>query len=371
MHKSKGNAIWFEEAADRMGVDVMRWLFCRHSPVANLNFGWHSGDEIRRGFILTLWNTYSFFVTYANLDRFQPQSTVTEAPALAELDRWILSGLNQLVDDVTADLEEFDSMAATRRIEGFTEELSNWYVRRSRRRFWKSENDADKRAAYETLHNCLVTLSRILAPFLPFLAEEMYQNLVRSHDKAAPESVHLCDWPEPDLSRIDLQLDEETRLVMRVASLAHAARSRAGIKVRQPVGRLVVVGFSSNERRNLEAQSRTLLDELNIKELAFADDASPYIDAQVSLNKATLGPRYGPRLAELQELARRPEALEQLGSLFSPEDDEPVGVAGRVRAARGGRESGGPGPSRLQPCAGNKGCQCPRRRGHQGARSRC
>ena len=335
MHKSKGNAIWFEEAADRMGVDVMRWLFCRHSPVANLNFGWHSGDEVRRGFILTLWNTYSFFVTYANLDRFEPQSTVTEEPALAELDRWILSGLNQLVDDVTADLEEFDSMAATRRIEGFAEGLSNWYVRRSRRRFWKSENDADKRAAYETLHNCLVTLSGILAPFLPFLAEEMYQNLVRSHDKAAPESVHLCDWPKPDLSRIDLQLDEETRLVMRVASLAHAARSRAGIKVRQPVGRLVIVGFSSNERRNLEAQSRTLLDELNIKELAFAVDASPYIDVRVQLNKVTLGPRYGARLAELQELASRPEALEQLGPLFSPENDEQVGWLGEFELHEG------------------------------------
>jgi isoleucyl-tRNA synthetase len=163
----------------------------------------------------------------------------------------------------------------------------------------------------------------------------MYQNLVRSHDKAAPESVHLCDWPKPDLSRIDVQLDEETRLVMRVASLAHSARSRAGIKVRQPVGRLVVVGFSSNERRNLEAQSRTLLDELNIKELAFAGDASPYIDVQVQLNKVTLGPRYGARLAELQELASRPEALEQLESLFSPENDEQVGRLGEFELHEG------------------------------------
>ncbi|MGD0765910.1 MAG: isoleucine--tRNA ligase [Dehalococcoidia bacterium] len=335
MHKSKGNAIWFEEAAERMGVDVMRWLFCRHNPTSNLNFGWHSGDEVRRGFILTLWNTYSFFVTYANLDRFQPQSSVAEAPLLADLDRWILSSLNQLVDDITADLEEFDCMTATRRIEGFTEDLSNWYVRRSRRRFWKSENDSDKTAAYETLHTCLATLSRILAPFLPFLAEEIYQNVVRSHDKAAPQSVHLCDWPEPDLSRIDPQLDEETRLVMRVASLGHSARNRAGIKVRQPVGRLLIVGLSSSERRELESQSRTLLDELNIKELAFTDDASPYIEAQIVPNKATLGPRYGPRLAELEELLKNPGALAQLESLFSAESAEPVGRLGEFELYEG------------------------------------
>jgi isoleucyl-tRNA synthetase len=323
MHKSKGNAIWFDDAAERMGVDVMRWLFSRHNPTTNLNFGWHTGDEIRRGFILTLWNTYSFFVTYANIDRFDPRAAA-EPASQTELDRWILSNLNQLVDGVADSLEAFDAMTATRRIEAFVEDLSNWYVRRSRRRFWKSEDDADKRAAYQTLHHCLVTLSKLLAPFLPFLAEEMYQNLVRSHDAGAPESVHLCDWPQPDRLLIDERLDEETRLLMKVASLARAARNEARIKIRQPLERLIVVGFLANERRTLEDHKAVLLEELNIKDLAFADDASPYIGAQILLNKAALGPKYGSRLAELEELAGRPEAFQQLKSLFTEAEGQPA-----------------------------------------------
>ncbi len=317
MHKSKGNAIWFEEAADRMGVDVMRWLFCRQNPSANLNFGWHNGEEVLRGFILTLWNTYSFFVTYANIDRFE--GGAADGSSRSDLDRWLLSGLNQLISNVTADLEQFDSAAATRHIESFIEDLSNWYVRRSRRRFWKSEDDADKRAAYVTLHTCLVTLSRLLAPFLPFLAEEMYQNLVCSHDAAAPESVHLCDWPVADRALIDERLNEDTRLVMQVASLGRAARNDARIKIRQPLQTMVAVGFPSGEKRVLEDHKPALLEELNIKGLTFADDASTYIEAQVLLNKATLGPKYGSRLAELEKLADKPEAFQQLTSLWTQE----------------------------------------------------
>ena len=302
MHKSKGNAIWFEDAAERMGVDVMRWLFCRHSPTANLNFGWHSGDEVRRGFILTLWNTYSFFVTYANIDRFEPQTKA--GASRSELDRWILSNLNQLVDHVTNDLEEFDSAAATRRVESFAEDLSNWYVRRSRRRFWRSEDDADKRAAYDALYTCLVTLSKLLAPFIPFLAEGMYQNLVRSHDSSAPESVHLCDWPEPDLSLVDPRLDEETRLVMRLVSLGRSARSKAGIKVRQPLDRAYVKVRARSEEeaaRRLESQ---VLDELNVKEVVFVKDEGEFVDFQVRPNAALLGPKYGGALRQIEEALR-------------------------------------------------------------------
>ncbi|MGD0115422.1 MAG: isoleucine--tRNA ligase [Dehalococcoidia bacterium] len=303
MHKSKGNAIWFEDAADRMGVDVMRWLFCRHNPSANLNFGWHSGDEVLRGFILTLWNTYSFFVTYANIDHFEGQAAVESSRS--DLDRWLLSGLNQLIADVTADLEEFDSATATRRIESFVEDLSNWYVRRSRRRFWKSEDDADKRAAYRTLHTCLVTLSRLLAPFLPFLAEEMYQNLVRSHDSAASESVHLCDWPVADRTLIDDRLNDDTRLVMRLVSLGRAARSKAGIKVRQPLPQacMKVANHSEKEAaRRLEGQ---ILDELNVKELVFVEDETEYVEYQVRLNAALLGPKYAGALRQIDEELRK------------------------------------------------------------------
>ena len=299
MHKSKGNAIWFEDAAERMGVDVMRWLFCRHNPTANLNFGWHTGDDVRRGFILTLWNTYSFFVTYANIDRFDP---LAEAQAQrSELDRWILSNLNKLVDAVTADLEEFDSATATRRVESFAEDLSNWYVRRSRRRFWKSEDDADKRAAYDTLYTCLVTLSRLLAPFIPFLAEEMYQNLVRSHDASAPESVHLCRWPGADLSLVDERLDEETRLVMRLVSLGRAARSKAGIKVRQPLARAWIKVRARSEEEAARRLGSQILDELNVKDLVFGVDEGGFVEYQVRPNTALLGPKYGGDLRKVEE----------------------------------------------------------------------
>jgi isoleucyl-tRNA synthetase len=302
MHKSKGNAVWFEDAAERMGVDVMRWLFCRHNPVANLNFGWHSGDEVRRGFILTLWNTYSFFVTYANIDRFTPGAAAVKPRS--ELDRWILSSLNQLVDAVTADLEGFDSATATHRVESFAEDLSNWYVRRSRRRFWKSEDDADKRAAYDTLYTCLFTLSRLLAPFIPFLAEEMYQNLVRSHDDSGPESVHLCDWPEADLSLVDPCLDEETRLVMRLVSLGRAARSKAGIKVRQPLARAYVKVRARPEEQAARRLEGQILDELNVKEMVFVKDEGEFVDFQVRPNAALLGPKYGGALREIEEALR-------------------------------------------------------------------
>ena len=303
MHKSKGNAIWFDEAAERMGVDVMRWLFARHNPTANLNFGWHSGDEIRRGFILTLWNTYSFFVTYANIDRFVPGAATGVRPS-ADLDRWILSGLNQLIDRVTAALEEFDSMTATRHIEAFVEDLSNWYVRRSRRRFWKSEDDTDKRTAYETLYTCLATLSRLLAPFVPFLAEELYQNLVRSHDATAPESVHLCDWPVADMSLVDERLDGEIRLVMRLVGLGRSARSKAGIKVRQPLARAFIKVRARSEQAAVRSLAGQIQEELNVKELTLVDEESEFVSYEARPNPAALGQKYGRELGAIGEALR-------------------------------------------------------------------
>jgi isoleucyl-tRNA synthetase len=206
MHKSKGNAIWFEDAAERMSADVMRWLFLRCNPANNLNFGYGPGDELKRGFLSTLANTYSFFVTYANIDGWTPSvrpeplagqaagaagaGSSSPAPrkergpgaevALTDLDRWAFSELNQLVATCPHALDNYDSMTACRHIEEFVDSLSNWYVRRSRRRFWKAESDADKNAAYETLWACLSTVNRLMAPMVPFLAEDMYQNLERS-----------------------------------------------------------------------------------------------------------------------------------------------------------------------------------------------
>lgn len=310
MHKSKGNAIWFEDAADRMGVDVMRWLFFRHNPAANLNFGWHSGDEVRREFILTLWNTYSFFVTYALIDRFRPGQDGPARPAggaaePSELDRWVLSELNQLVERVTRDLEDFHPAEAARAVQAFVGDLSNWYVRRSRRRFWKSEDDADKRAAYETLYRCLVTLCHLLAPFTPFLAEEMYQNLVRPVDGGAPESVHLSSWPEADPSQVDERLAEDMRLVMRVVSLGRAARSKAGVKIRQPLSTVYVKLRAPAEAKALSRLRALVLDELNVKDLSVVESEEEFLTYEVRPNLSELGPRFGAEVSSIQEALRR------------------------------------------------------------------
>ena len=247
MHKSRGNAIDFGEAADRMGVDAMRWVFLRHNPAQNLNFGFGAADDVRRRFFLTLWNTYSFFVTYANIDEFNPGNETPAAQA-PEMDRWITSELHSLTAGVTQAMDDFDAADAGRRIEEFVEVLSNWYVRRSRRRFWKSENDQDKLSAHHTLYACLVTLAKLLAPLAPFISEQMYQNLVRSAYPDAPESVHLADYPVADQSLIDDRLSQATRLAMKVSSLGRSARSKAGVKVRQPLSRVLVKPGSNEDR---------------------------------------------------------------------------------------------------------------------------
>jgi len=323
MHKSKGNAIWFEDAAERMGSDVMRWMFFKHPPANNLNFGWHGGDEIKRGFLSTLWNTYSFFVTYANIDGWTPGAGNQEPGARnqerPELDRWALSELNQLVADVTACLEEYDSLHACGAIADFVEGLSNWYVRRSRRRFWKpvlskvegSEDDSDKRSAYETLWTCLVTLNKLLAPMMPFLAEDMYQNLVRSNLRSgdlqvarrgaeASESVHLCDWPVADEALIDAELSASVRLVQRLASLGRSARAKANVKVRQPLAKVYVRVQTAAERETVRQLADQLIEELNVKGVDLIEDEAEFFDYQVRPNLPLLGPKYGPRIGQIQ-----------------------------------------------------------------------
>ena len=279
MHKSKGNAIWFEDGAERMGVDAMRWLFARSNPASNLNFGYGAADEVRRRFLIPLWNVYSFFVTYANIDGYNPVTAPRSAPA-SELDRWVTSELHRLIQDVTAALDEYDSSEASRRIEEFVDGLSNWYVRRSRRRFWKSENDADKLSAYTTLYTCLVELIKLMAPTAPFVAEEMYQNLVRSVDQKAPESVHLAAFPVADPSLVDQLLMDATGLAMRVSSMGRAARSKAGLKVRQPLAIVAVRTRMAEEQEYLHLVKPQVLEELNIKDLRVLDDSTLYQQAQ-------------------------------------------------------------------------------------------
>ena len=329
MHKSKGNAIWFDDAAERMGVDVMRWLFLRHNPAHNINYGWATGDEVRRSFVLTLWNTYAFFVTYANIDGWQPadrgEAGGDKQKARSELDRWLLSELHQLIADVTAGLDDYDTMTPARRIEAFVETLSNWYVRRSRRRFWKSEDDADKRSAYETLHECLVTLAKLLAPYTPFLAEELYQNLVRSHDDEAPTSVHLCDWPESDSALIDQALNDAMRLVMRLASLGRSARSKAEIKVRQPLAQLFVKVRVPAEEEALHRLESQLLDELNVRKLVPIHDESDFLRYEVRPNLPVLGPKYGAAVAQIREALAAMDAADVAAAVAGGEGVEAAG----------------------------------------------
>jgi len=288
MSKARGNVVdpWTIISAN--GADALRWYMLTSSPAGNVKrFSPSQVNEVARRFLSTLWNTYSFFVLYANIDRFHPATA--EAPEhSSELDRWITSELNQVIVQVTEEMDNYNPTDAGRRIEEFLERLSNWYVRRSRRRFWKSENDADKLSAYFTLYHCLVTLSKLLAPLTPFIAEEMYQNLVRSVDPEAEESVHLCNFPAADSARIDDRLAADTRLAMKVSSLGRAARSKAGIKVRQPLARVVIKTRSRNEREALERLASQVLEELNVKRMEFVGEESDLID-QPGYSLATEG----------------------------------------------------------------------------------
>lgn len=292
MHKSKGNAIWFEDGAEKMGVDSMRWLYSRHNPAANLNFGFGIADEVRRRFIIPLWNVYSFFVTYANIDGFDPQATAPPVERRPELDRWILSELAELTVDMTASLDTYEVELATRRAEGFVEQLSNWYVRRSRRRFWKSDADKDKQAAYATLYECLVTLTRLIAPIIPFLSEQMYRNLASSAVDGR-ESVHLDSYPVADETRIDQRLSQAVRLAMRLSSLGRAARSKVGVKVRQPMEEALVKLRSSEEEELLEQISSQVCEELNIRRVSVLDDEREVAKIEVKADMSRIGPRFG------------------------------------------------------------------------------
>jgi isoleucyl-tRNA synthetase len=278
MSKSKGNVVDPWEVLDSQGADAMRWyLYTASPPGQERRFSRDLVSEVLRNFTLTLWNTYSFFVTYANLDRWTPNDGKT--PQYSKLDLWLLADLHSLVRDVTHALETYDVLGATRPIEKFIDNLSNWYLRRSRRRFWKSESDDDKYAAYATLFEALVTVSKLLAPTMPFLAEEIYSNLVRSVEPDAPISVHTSDWPSHNEGLINQGLIEEMDLVMKLVSLGHAARNQSGIKVRQPLREVAFTTSNPTEREVVNAYADLLCDELNVKSvrvLSAASEATAY-----------------------------------------------------------------------------------------------
>lgn len=278
MSKSLGNIVEPWSVLEKYGADAFRWyMYTAGPPGEPRRFSVELVGEVVRTFYLTLWNVYSFFVTYANLDGFDPRTPPVPLAERDPLDRWILSEMHALVREVTQGYETYDVPRTTRPIEAFVDGLSNWYLRRSRRRFWKSESDADKLAAYQTLYECLVTLAKLLAPTMPFLSEAMYRNLVVIADPSAPESVHLAFWPAHDEALIDEKLMADMRLAQKLVSLGHAARNSAGIKVRQPLAEAVFVVRYSAEREVVRDLAATIAEELNVKAVRVAESAEAMV----------------------------------------------------------------------------------------------
>ncbi|WP_374687324.1 class I tRNA ligase family protein, partial [Promineifilum sp.] len=296
MHKSWGNAIEFNEAAEQMGADTMRWLYASCKPEQNLLFGFHRGDETRRRFLIPLWNVYSFLVTYANADGWSPDGTamnrLTTSGGAGELDRWIVARLDETTVEVRAALDVYDAERAAAVLELLLDDLSNWYVRRSRRRFWKSEADADKAAAYATLYHVLVEFVTLLAPFIPFTTEVMYQNLVRSVNPDAPASVHHLFYPTADAAALDHRLLDKMRLAINTAAVGRSARGAAG-KLRQPLATAKVFVGSAQERQDLEELADVLAEEINVKRIEIVSEVGELVSYKLLPNNRTLGPKLG------------------------------------------------------------------------------
>lgn len=291
MSKSLGNIVDPWEVIKSGGADAFRWYLYTASPAGNeRRFSVNLVNEVIRAFTLTLWNTYSFFVTYANLDGFKPQGEFAPGNLL---DRWVLSELNVLVREVTAAYEAYDATGATRPIQDFVEKLSTWFLRRSRRRFWKSGSDADKNSAYSTLYTVLVTVSKLIAPAMPFIADEMFGNLVARAAAGAPKSVHLADWPTVNVGLIDEQLNRDMSVAIRIASLGHAARQQANRKVRQPLAEAAFSVGNTVEREAVLRFADLLADELNVKAVRPLNAATEAVSHSIKPLPKQLGQKYG------------------------------------------------------------------------------
>ena len=297
MSKSKGNAISPFEALEKYGADPIRWYFLSNSaPWLPNKFYDKAVLDGQRRFLGTLYNTYAFYVLYADIYQFDPTKHPLEQSALTVMDRWILSRLNHTVGEVDDHMTNYRLPEAARSLQDFVEVLSNWYVRRSRERFWRDELDADSFAAFTTLYTCLSTLSRAAAPMIPFMTEEIYQNVVRTVDTNAPESVHLCTYPAVDESLLDPALEAEMEEVLAVVTLGRAARNGAAIKNRQPLPALYVKGG----RPLTEEFKRIVMDELNVKAVLEAEDASQYLTYSFKPQLKTVGPKYGRQLGDIK-----------------------------------------------------------------------
>ncbi len=329
MHKSWGNDIPFDEAADGVGADIMRWLFAGHPVETNLNFGYSVLDSVKAR-LLILWNTYSFFVRYSNIDRFDPTAQRVPVENRPLLDRWIVARFNELVLEVRDALDAYDAASGTQAIDAFIDDLSTWYVRRSRRRFWKSGlagEDTEKRSAYFTLYESLTGLALVMAPFLPFISEHMYQNLVAQTGFEAPESVHLNDYPTVILEHIDRSLLEEMADARKLVSLGRFAREQAQIRVRQPLG-VIYVSLPNGKRLGPDIEE-ILLEELNVKKLEYAAADADFVDYRVRPNLPLLGRRYGKEVPQIKQALAKIAPSDVAAAVQAAES---VTVAGETRS---------------------------------------
>lgn len=297
MSKHIGNVVDPWVLLDNQGADAVRWYFYTSSmPWLPNRFSAEAVSESQRKYMGTFWNTYAFYILYADIDNFDPTQHKLVRENLTPMDRWILSRLNTLMGRVEAYLDDLKMTEAGREMQDFMDDLSNWYVRRCRERYWGKDMTADKEAAYMTLYTVLKTMALISAPFTPFMSETMYQNMVRTVDKSAPESIHLCDWPKKDESFIDPELEANMAAVLDIVVLGRSARNAANIKNRQPVAAMYVQGKALPDM-----YVSIIADELNVKEVKFVDDASSFISYRVKPQLKTLGPRYGKLLPKINQ----------------------------------------------------------------------
>ena len=314
MSKSRGNAVDPMDALREYGADAIRWYFYINSaPWLPNRFYGKAVQEGQRKFMGTLWNTYAFYVLYAEIDQFDPTKHKLEYDQLTVMDKWLMSKLNSLIKEVDEDLANYKVTEAARALQVFTDEMSNWYVRRCRDRFWAKGMEQDKVSAYMTLYTALVTLSKLAAPMIPFMTEQIYQNLVRNVDKSAPESIHLCDYPQVNEQLIDKKLEVDMDEVLDIVVLGRAARNEANIKNRQPISDMYVKSDNVLDKFYTDI----IKDELNVKQVSFRDDVEDFVNYTFKPQLKTVGPKYGKQLGKIKEALAHldgPAAMKKLKS---------------------------------------------------------
>ena len=300
MHKSWGNAIWFDDAAEDIGVDVMRWMYANQNIENNLLFGYGPANEVRRK-LLTLWNVYSFFATYAAVDKFSPKDTKIKSSDLTLLDKWILEKSNLLVKEAVNAFDNYRVDKFIPKYEKFLDDLSNWYIRRNRRRFWKSENDSDKEAAYQTLYEVILTSVKVIAPILPFISEKIYQNLVCNIDDTLPESIHLCDYPVINDKNIDHKMIEQVDTIRKIVELGRSARNKADLKIRQPLEELCFHLDDNTLESFVIKNQNIILEELNVKKIYLVKSTEDLIAYEIKPNLPFIGQDHGKDLPKIKD----------------------------------------------------------------------